>query len=338
MSLIGTVCGNLHAQDLSQESYGTGVHHFFAGKYKQAVDSFDVAINQRKDDAKAYYYRGLANYALGDHEKAEDDFYTGAKFEMRNGSRTDPKVTRSLERIQGGLRLGLEKVRRQVAAGVQRPSPGPIVSGPVYSVPYTSRNVFAGQINLAPASVLEKTILPVVHDEIAVSPKPAAAEVSKTNSVPPEVVTNTPQPDDNIPAIEEEKTLPPEPETTKSAVVPEPETTEIVETPPTPVGPEEVVEPPKVMEEKPRTPVASTEDPFGAPAKVTEEKPSAPVASTDPFGEPAENSTKAAVEELVRQIQLLRPLSPLVLQKVNHYLVTVTTMTHLGSLRSLVSN
>ncbi len=90
-------------------TYGQGVHAYFAGDYQRSYDDLSQAIAAGTQDPRAYYFRGLAALRLGRLDEAEADFSSGADREMTQSG--DWRVGRSLERVQGGDRLRLERHR-----------------------------------------------------------------------------------------------------------------------------------------------------------------------------------------------------------------------------------
>lgn len=91
--------------------YGRGVHAYFSRDSFRAVDLLNQAIEHGSQDPRAYYFRGLALRNLGREEDAKLDFATGAKLEA-TGEDLIGKVSRSLERVQGPLRLQIESTRK----------------------------------------------------------------------------------------------------------------------------------------------------------------------------------------------------------------------------------
>ena len=102
------------AQTRSSEAYGSGVHKYFSGRHQDAISSFNNAIADDSKNARAYYFRGLAKMGSGDTYGAESDFELGALIEKASSKRRTSVVTRSLERVQGSMRMKLEKTRRRV--------------------------------------------------------------------------------------------------------------------------------------------------------------------------------------------------------------------------------
>lgn len=90
-------------------AYGQGVHAYFAGDFQRSYDDLSQAIAAGTQDPRAYYFRGLAALRLGRLDEAEADFSSGADREMTQSG--DWRVGRSLERVQGGDRLRLERHR-----------------------------------------------------------------------------------------------------------------------------------------------------------------------------------------------------------------------------------
>lgn len=103
---------NAAAQDsVLAELYGQGVHHFFANRHEEAHRFLTMAIEQKSQDPRVHYYRGLAHLRLGRPDEAKADFEKGAELETSNTDRIYP-VSRSLQRVQGRDRLALEDHRR----------------------------------------------------------------------------------------------------------------------------------------------------------------------------------------------------------------------------------
>lgn len=108
----------ISAQDLTASEregraiqlYSKGVHAFFDGDYTKALANLDGAIKLKTTDPRAFYFRGLTHFEIGDVEKAKQDFVTAAEMELAGPPQFYP-VNRSLERIQGDRRLLLEEMR-----------------------------------------------------------------------------------------------------------------------------------------------------------------------------------------------------------------------------------
>lgn len=103
--------------------YGEGVHAFFNRNFSQASTLIGDAISQGLQDPRAHYFRGVAHHRSGKLSEAQYDFEEGARLEMSaGGSRL---VGRAIERIQGPVRLELERYRRdaRILADRQRPRP-----------------------------------------------------------------------------------------------------------------------------------------------------------------------------------------------------------------------
>lgn len=122
LSAFVPVAATAHAGDEPlpiATSYGMAVHAFHAGDYQQSYDDLTNAIEAGSQDARAYYFRGLAALRLGRSDEAEADFAEGARLES-DGRATLP-IARSLERVQGPDRLKLERYRaRARVAALQR--------------------------------------------------------------------------------------------------------------------------------------------------------------------------------------------------------------------------
>jgi tetratricopeptide (TPR) repeat protein len=93
------------------EIYGSGVHAYFAGRSDQALTLFTEAIDAGSTDPRAFYFRGLTYVQLGYSDAARDDFTRAAALEVKDANEFFD-VSRSLERIQGPQRLGIERYRQ----------------------------------------------------------------------------------------------------------------------------------------------------------------------------------------------------------------------------------
>lgn len=104
---------NTRAQDgaVLDDLYGRGVHAYFSRNSRQAVELLGEAIANGTQDPRAYYFHGLALRTLGREEDAALDFKEGAKLEQAGVELVD-LVSKSLERVQGGVRLEIENHRR----------------------------------------------------------------------------------------------------------------------------------------------------------------------------------------------------------------------------------
>ncbi len=118
-SIVVLVAGGLlslcvlpaQAQDaILEQTYGNGVHAYFAGDYLKAHQCLTSAIDGGSRDPRCYYFRGLAYLNLGRPQDAESDFQQGAKLETGDLNRIY-NVAKSLERVQGPARLDLEQYR-----------------------------------------------------------------------------------------------------------------------------------------------------------------------------------------------------------------------------------
>ena len=115
-ALVGLMIGaqsRVAAQDsVLAEFYGAGVHSYFSGQYQDAHEYLTTAIEQGSRDPRAFYFRGLAYARLGRPDEAKSDYNKGAELEMAGADRVYPVGT-SLQRVQGRLRLGVERHRQK---------------------------------------------------------------------------------------------------------------------------------------------------------------------------------------------------------------------------------
>jgi hypothetical protein len=259
------------------ELYGQGVHAYFAGNPVKAHDRFTMAIDAGYEDPRAFFYRGLSYLQLGRPTEADADFRRGAALEAANGDYS--RVSKSMERIQGGLRLELEeyRLRGRVEALKNRQQ--------LRRQRY--RDIESGVIEAVPTPSAVEVPPPAPEDEV---PPPPADEV------PLEV--EEPAMDDPMdepldePAMEEEAPAPVKP---KPTLTPEEED---------PFGGEPAGEPDssQVMEDEPVRDEIEEAEPFpkvGKPTPVPDkDAPVTPDAEEDPFGgEPAGEPDSSQVME-----------------------------------------
>ena len=111
---IALTAGTLQAQqdELLADLYGRGVHAYFQGELNTAHKFFSDAIEQKIQDPRCYYFRGATYTRLGRPDQATKDFQVGALLEARDIQNIYP-VNRSLQRVQGKVRLTLETHRKQ---------------------------------------------------------------------------------------------------------------------------------------------------------------------------------------------------------------------------------
>jgi tetratricopeptide (TPR) repeat protein len=101
------------AQDATlAEFYGQGVHAFNAGDYVKADEFLTKAIDNGSTDPRAFYFRGLVNSLTGRDDEAHADWRRAAELEL--DGEYDLLVGKSLQRIQGPVRICIEDMRRQV--------------------------------------------------------------------------------------------------------------------------------------------------------------------------------------------------------------------------------
>lgn len=94
------------------ELYGRGVHAYFARDFQQAHQFLTMAIDKGTQDPRVYYFRGLTYAMTGRPQEAEADFRKGAELEAADVDNYY-NVSRALQRVQGSIRLTLEKHRQQ---------------------------------------------------------------------------------------------------------------------------------------------------------------------------------------------------------------------------------
>ncbi|MCA9191619.1 MAG: tetratricopeptide repeat protein [Planctomycetales bacterium] len=96
------------------ELYGAGVHRFNAGDFLGAEQLLNRVVAEGSQDARAYYFLGLAKYQSGNHIEAESMFEEAARVETQGKGNFD--VGQALQRVQGAVRSKIEIARRDARA------------------------------------------------------------------------------------------------------------------------------------------------------------------------------------------------------------------------------
>ncbi len=109
VSLVGTYV--MGQDEGAAELYGRGLHAYFAGDYDLAVGLLSESIAKNGSDPRAYYFRGLALASTSGLASGLADFTKGADVEINQADRPVYDINGALQRVQGSLRLELEKVR-----------------------------------------------------------------------------------------------------------------------------------------------------------------------------------------------------------------------------------
>jgi hypothetical protein len=121
IGLVGTYV--LGQEESAAELYGRGVHSYFAGNYPQAIDLLSKSIQKNDADPRAHYFRGLAMAGQAGIEAGRADFAKGADIEYNNTERRAYDINKALQRVQGSLRLAIERQRaetRKAAAELKK--------------------------------------------------------------------------------------------------------------------------------------------------------------------------------------------------------------------------
>jgi hypothetical protein len=103
---LATMIGNpLEAE----KHYSAGLRRYFARDYEQAEKEFRAAVNNDSQDARYFYFLGLARWARGDRE-ASRDFEQAVRLEQQNRPSREA-VAAALERVQGPMRRVVNEIR-----------------------------------------------------------------------------------------------------------------------------------------------------------------------------------------------------------------------------------
>ncbi len=96
----------------AERHYAAGLNFYYERDYPAAEKSFASAVENDSQDARYFYFLGLARLAQNKRE-AYEDFDQGAALESQNKP-PSPVVSASLERIQGPVRRIVNDARTRV--------------------------------------------------------------------------------------------------------------------------------------------------------------------------------------------------------------------------------
>ena len=152
------------------EMYGRGVHAYYSGDNDTAVKFLTMVIDNGSQDPRAFYFRGIVAYSMGQMDAAKDDWRRGA--EMEASGNVSNAIGRSLSRFQGSGRLELETIReetqlKELAKAAKR------------------SQARYGEINEAESRVLRKPPQPATPPVASTPPAPATPPAAPPVTVPP---------------------------------------------------------------------------------------------------------------------------------------------------------
>jgi hypothetical protein len=100
---------------LAERQYGEGLHHYWSRQYSQAEEHFKAAVGFYNQDARYYYFLGLARLHQKGQLKRDAAYFAleqGARLEAGNHPPASD-INASLERVQGDLRLFVNGFREK---------------------------------------------------------------------------------------------------------------------------------------------------------------------------------------------------------------------------------
>ncbi|MDR2168797.1 MAG: hypothetical protein LBP59_01485 [Planctomycetaceae bacterium] len=110
----GIFADELTIANESEVLYGAGVHAFFDGDYKKAIEIFDKVESLGSEDPRPYFFAAIARYRLDVNSADADKYFKKAStLEWQGKNLREYDVPESLRRIQGNERLHIEKYRTQ---------------------------------------------------------------------------------------------------------------------------------------------------------------------------------------------------------------------------------
>lgn len=108
--LMGMNVSVMAQHDAFMESYGQAVHKYFAGDVASSEQLLQDLIGNGAEDPRVHYFLGLCKVRQGGGVAAGlADFEDGARLEAEKGKSLE--VGRALQRVQGAVRVEIEKAR-----------------------------------------------------------------------------------------------------------------------------------------------------------------------------------------------------------------------------------
>lgn len=227
--VLGVTISAAHAQTRAVDDVvGRGISAYFQGQPAAVEQYMTAAINAGSRDPQSLYFRGLALWQMGRQDEARGDFAQGARLEAISPGMYRTSA-RSLERVQGTVRLELQRARQtaRVMTTAQRekdrlarfdlqtgkslapenvPAPTATAATPMPMTPAADP--------FAPKAATTPTADPFATPKPAMTPMPAATPAPTTPS------TATPAPAATTPvAVSAPIMLPAEPELLYAEIV-----------------------------------------------------------------------------------------------------------------------
>ena len=199
----------------NSQLYGQGVHAYNIGEYEAALNIFNSAVEQGTEDPRVFLFRGLVYHHQGKTKEALTDLKKGAELEAVDKRGFYP-VAPALIRVQGKVRLQVERLRREARANLVQiekartaaryeeqktneavalrkpmPSPAPVIPRDAQQTtrpenPFAGSNIAGIKSNPSNVTVSKKNPKPSVDD------KDPLANLNNDNPMPANPVTNTP--------------------------------------------------------------------------------------------------------------------------------------------------
>ena len=178
--LAGCLQSTAAAQGVLDDTYGRGVHAYFAADYARAQEWLTAAVDAGSQDPRVFYFRGLTSVAIagGAFDAGAADFDKAANLEVSGGRVVN--VNRALERIQGYTRSLIEDLRLRVRVANKDKLPREPI-GPVTGPGVLPLDPFADDGGLTTGDPAEVVVPPVDVDPLApaadpLAPSPAVVE------------------------------------------------------------------------------------------------------------------------------------------------------------------
>lgn len=95
--------------ELANEVFGRGVHLYWQGDYKNALQQFQLGVQLNTEDARLWYFKGFCELALGRKSEAEKSIVTAIVLHEKTLDKRE--IARALERVQGKFRMVVESLR-----------------------------------------------------------------------------------------------------------------------------------------------------------------------------------------------------------------------------------
>ncbi|MCS7237883.1 MAG: hypothetical protein NZ899_06390 [Thermoguttaceae bacterium] len=103
--------GRIDPNGMGHQLFGQAATLYWGGKYTEALKLLEEGVASSPEDPRLWYYKGLAETALGREKEAKRSFARAIWLHETASPEDQRLVTQALARVQGKARLALEEAR-----------------------------------------------------------------------------------------------------------------------------------------------------------------------------------------------------------------------------------